>query len=89
MSDSQLTRDEVLHALKEIGQLPVTANRRMIYEVGIGEQLRPGGHFYIDYATFPGGTNKEVPRSVIAELEGEGLIIRAYPDTRINAWVLA
>jgi hypothetical protein len=65
-------------------------SHRTIYEAGKGVLLRPSGQFFIDYATYPGGTSDEIPRSIIDELEREGKIRRAFPDKpKINAWVLA
>jgi hypothetical protein len=45
--------------------------------------------FYVDYASYPGGTTEEVPLTLIQDLESEGVIVRAFPDKpEINAWVL-
>lgn len=87
-----LTREELLMSLKEVNSLPSTrcgARGRTIYEAGKGPHLIPSGHFYVDYASFPGGTNKEVRRSLIDSFESDGLIIRAFSSARhINAWRL-
>jgi hypothetical protein len=90
------TSDEVLAVLREIGALPEPPRRakygkhRTIYEGGKGVHLAPSGHFYIDYASFPGGSGKEVPRQIIDDLEARGEIVRAFPGKpTINAWVLS
>ena len=88
---STLNKAQVLDALGNADALPFVGKGkrrmkpfRMIYEVAA-----PKGHFYIDYATYPGGTGDEVPLAVIAELEREGLITRAFEDApHIQAWKL-
>lgn len=90
-----MTREELLTALRTTGGLPGpyrnrTPNFRTVYEAGTGPLLAPSGHFFVDYVTFTGGCNKEVPRELIDELEREGLITKAFPDKpHILAWVLA
>jgi hypothetical protein len=77
-----LNRDQVIAALSTVG-LP--RGRRHIYEVA-----GPAGHFHIDYATYPDGSTGEVSRTIIDELEREGIIERAYPDMpHVNSWVRA
>lgn len=86
-----LNRDQVLSALRDTAGLPETRSKfkgRTIYEGGHGPRLEPSGRFYIDYASYPGGTAEEISLSVIGELERGGAIRRAFPDKSINAWVL-
>jgi hypothetical protein len=86
---TKLDRNAVLGVLRETSGLPGKHAFRTIYEAGVGPKLKPSGQFYIDYASFPGGTQGEVPLEVIQELEREGLVRKAYPDKpNIKAWVL-
>ena len=80
-----LNKGQVLAALTNASGVPHFGKNvgRTIYEIA-----GPRGHFQIDYATYPGGVTEEVPRSVIDELEQEGKIWRAFPNTSINAWKL-
>lgn len=87
-----LNRKEVLEALRNVANVPQHRRGpkcRTIYEAGQGARLDPSGHFFIDYASFPGGTNQEVPLSVIRELEAEQVIVPLCPDNpKVKAWVL-
>jgi hypothetical protein len=95
-SEKLLTAEEVLDALRNVDSLPSNTGKlrhgekfRTIYEAGKGQQLRPSGQFFIDYAAYPGGSTGEVPIAVIRELESAGLITAAFPDNpKIKAWVL-
>lgn len=96
-----MTKEELLTCLKQVDDLPDlplvkrkgkswTRNRRMIYEAGTGDKLKRSGHWFIDYASYAGGTTEEVPRHLIAELEKDGILVRAFPEhPQIEAWVLA
>jgi hypothetical protein len=79
-----MTRERLIAALSDISGLPVGAKRRrMVYE-SAGRR-----HFHVDYASFPGGTTEEVPKSLIDELERDGILVRAYPGCpEIAAWIL-
>jgi hypothetical protein len=108
-SETFITCDELLHALRNVDDLPTVRvrserknsftgqvryfqrpNHRTIYEAGKGSALAPSGHFYVDYASFTAGCDKEVPRELIDRLEREGVIVKAYPDQpNIKAWRLA
>jgi hypothetical protein len=89
-----MTRYELLKCMNAIEGLPQAprrqVNRRMIYEAGAGPRLDPSGHWFIDYASYPGGTREEVPRALIDSLEAEGVLKRAFPkEPHIKAWILA
>ena len=89
-----LSKNEVLEALRDDAELPdwtwkLPHKGRTIYEIGFGRRLRSSSHFNIDFASYPGGTTREVPRQVIDKLEREGIIRRSWPDKpQINAWIL-
>ena len=87
-----LTKEEVLSALRNVEQLPEYRGWqkcRTIYEWG-DSKGRGTGRFGLDFAAYPGGTAEEVPRSVINELEHEGIIERAFPNApSVNGWKLA
>jgi hypothetical protein len=43
----------------------------------------------MDYASFPGGLTGEIPRTLIDELERDGILERAFPQApHINGWKL-
>jgi len=82
--DKMLNLHEVLAALKNVDGIPRTraGQRRMIYEA-------QGGGLHLDYATFPGGRTEQISPGVIAQLESDGLIRRAFPNApKVKAWVL-
>lgn len=87
-----MTRDELLWVLSNVDGLPNPKKGgkfRSIYEAG-DQGGRKSREFLTDYATFRGGSSKQVPRRLIVELEAEGVLIRAYPQRPdINCWKLA
>lgn len=85
-----MTRSELISILTAVDGLPQPGPRyRTIYEAGEGPHLKPSGHFYMDYASFPGGSTEEVPAALIKELEADGTLVRTFPrDPQINAWRL-
>jgi hypothetical protein len=85
MLGPMLSKDEVIAALSNVGDVPDFGRRkgRSIYEA-----TGPRGHFHIDYAAFTGGRTEEVPRNIIDELEREGIISRTFPDSPISSWSL-
>jgi len=85
-----MTRSQLISILSNVDDLPQPGPRyRTIYEAGYGPKLKPSGRFFIDYASFPGGSMEEVPIDLIRELEADGTLIRTFPqDPQINAWRL-
>lgn len=81
----QLSKDEVVSVLNNTAALPSFARgKRTIYEVA-----SPRGQYCIDFASY-GGTTAEVSPQVISELERDGVIERAYPNSpNVHAWVLS
>jgi len=87
-----MNRTTLLQILQTTGSLRQTHKdkhaHRTIYEAG-DARGKQSGRFFVDYACCPGGSTEEVPYPLICELEVEGLIVRAFPDRNVNAWILA
>lgn len=77
-----LSKSEILKSLRDVSMLPSHASHRTVYETRDGD-------IAIDFAAYPGGTVNRVPLDLILELEKDGIVQRAFPDKRINAWILA
>lgn len=90
--ERMMNREQLLKCLRETAQLPF-ANRkgikeRTIYEGG-DRNGRGSSEYFVDFASYPGGSTEQVPRSLIDQLESEGVLIRAFPNApAVNGWVL-
>jgi hypothetical protein len=87
-----MTREDLLKILRTVDGLPVYGKGeccRTVYEAD-GSHNRGAHRFYVDFALYPGGSSEEVPQALIRELETEGVLVRAFPNSpHINAWRLA
>lgn len=83
-----MTRDELLDIMRDVDCLPDGGHHRTIYEAGEGPRLEPSGRFHIDYATYGMGTGEEVPMGLIYRLVSEGILVPAFKNTDIHAWIL-
>jgi hypothetical protein len=85
---SYATKEEVIDALVNVDGIPTFRRKRQYRMIYLASG--PGEHFYMDFASYPGGLDKEIPREVIDELEREETIERAFEFApTCPAWKLA